>query len=239
MSEPLLVVRRNERDAEGRLLPEHVEVVQRVLEEGGFVMLPSDTAYSVATWLLSERVRLQLNELLKREDAPLSLAFPSPEAVQRWTVRNDTAQRLLRRFTPGPITVVCTASPAIPFTVTHQLFGALNHTIGVRIPDSTVERQVAGVGESPISTVPVKDVNAEKTPPITDFAKALDAIRDRIAAFGGAPWAAIEGEWLDQGTSTVVEVLGDDGSYAILRTGPISEAQIVTCLGGRRPQVGG
>lgn len=239
MSEPSLVVRRNERDAQGTLVPEHVDVVRRILEDGGFVMLPSDTAYSIATWLLSERVRNQVNELLGREDAPISLAFPSAEAVQGWTVRNETAELLLKRFTPGPITVVCTASPDIPLAVTQELYGALNHTIGVRIPNSAVELQVAGLGEGPISTVPVRDLSVTKQPPpITGFAQALDNIRDRIGAFGGAPWAAIEGEWLYQGTSTVVEVLGDDGAYAILRKGPISVDEIVACLGGLRPQEG-
>jgi hypothetical protein len=45
-------------------------------------MLPSDTAYSVAAWPTSARIRRQVNGLLDREELePISLAFPSAEAV--------------------------------------------------------------------------------------------------------------------------------------------------------------
>jgi tRNA A37 threonylcarbamoyladenosine synthetase subunit TsaC/SUA5/YrdC len=98
MMEQPLTVSRDERDAAGNLLPEHLAEIRRVLQDGGFVMLPSDTAYSVAVWPASVRIRRQVNKLLVREDhEPISLAFPSREAVRRWTEPNDLAEALLGR----------------------------------------------------------------------------------------------------------------------------------------------
>jgi tRNA A37 threonylcarbamoyladenosine synthetase subunit TsaC/SUA5/YrdC len=233
MTEPTLVVRPDERDDQGKLLSRHVAEIRRVLGAGGFVMLPSDTAFSVAAWLHSTQTRRRINALLNRENEPISFAFPTPSVVRRWIAKNDAADRLLKCFTPGPITVVCRASPLIPVVVTRELMGSLNHTIGVRIPNSATEREVAGLGTSVISTVPVLDVNAKNKPPVAAFADAVTTVQDRIEAFDGAPWCAIEGEWHSQARSTVVEVLGRGWNYTIRRPGEISADAIRDCIESR------
>jgi L-threonylcarbamoyladenylate synthase len=238
MSEPSLVVRLDEHDANGNLRPEHVDECLRVLRSGGFVMLPSDTAYSVAAWLHSTRTRRQVNALLNREDEPISFAFPSPEVVRRWIAKNDTADRLLEHFTPGPITVVCRASPLVPAVVTKELMGSLNHTVGVRISGSAIERQVAGIGASVITTVPVLDLEREKKPPVASFDEAVARIRARIDAFNGRPWCAVEGTLQHPRTSTVVEVLSRGGSYTIKRPGVISGEEIRAFLDSLPNQAG-
>lgn len=230
MSDPSFVIRGDERDADGNLLPAHLAELRRVLQAGGFVMLPSDTAYSVATWLRTERTRRQINELLDRENEPLSLAFPSREVVKRWTAKNELADELLERFAPGPITVVRTASRLVPAAYTRELLGSLNHTIGVRIPQSVEERQVAGLGISVITTVPVRDLDAPRKPPVSSFVAAVASIKDRIGAFEGAPWCAVEGEFRYTSMSTVVEVLGRGRSYTIKRKGVISPEEIRACV---------
>jgi L-threonylcarbamoyladenylate synthase len=233
--DPSFVVSRDERDADGKLLPAHLAELRGVLQAGGFVLLPSDTAYSVATWLRTERTRRQINALLDRENEPLSLAFPSREVVRRWTTPNEAADELLERFTPGPITVVRTASRLVPAAFTRELLGSLNHTIGVRIPNSVEERQVAGLGSSVITTVPVRYLTLPKKPAVKSFADAAATIGDRIAAFDGAPWYAIEGEIRYSNTSTVVEVLGRGRSYSVKREGPdISRDDVRACIERRR-----
>ncbi len=239
MTEPTLVVRRDDRDAQGKLLSEHVEQIRKVLHDQGFVVLPSDTAYSVAAWLRTAEMRQQINAMLFRENEPISLAFPSLKVVRDWTVENKVADELLKRFTPGPITVVRSASRRIPAEFTRKLLYSLNHTIGVRIPNSAEERQVAGVGESPITTVPVLDRPVEdKRPVVTSFAQALGLIRERTDAIGNPPWCAIEGEIRYTQTSTVVEVLGESGVWKILRPGAIPPEDIDACVAGLTPQDG-
>jgi tRNA A37 threonylcarbamoyladenosine synthetase subunit TsaC/SUA5/YrdC len=73
---------------------------------------------------------------------------------------------------------------------------------------------------------------------LTSFTAALASIRDRIDAFDGAPWCAIEGEWQSRARSTVVEILGRGGSWKVLRRGAISEAEIQACLERRQRQAG-
>jgi tRNA A37 threonylcarbamoyladenosine synthetase subunit TsaC/SUA5/YrdC len=235
MTGPSLVIRRDERDSRGNLPPGHVAEIRRILLAGGFAVVPSDTAYSVATWLRSTRTRQQLNELLRREqDEPISLAFPSAAVVRRWTEKNDAADQLLERFAPGPITVVRRASRLIPIAFTRELMGSLNHTIGVRIPDSAEERQVAGIGRSVITTVPVRNLKITGKRPVTSFDEALVSIAERSGTFEGAEWCAVEGDLRYQRTSTVVEVLGTGARCTIRRQGAISEQAIRDYLKDRQ-----
>jgi tRNA A37 threonylcarbamoyladenosine synthetase subunit TsaC/SUA5/YrdC len=214
------------------LLPAHLAEIGRVLEDRGFVLLPSDTAYSIAAWLRSVDMRRQLNSLLGREDyEPISVAFPSVEVVQDWTAENRIADALLACFTPGPITVVRSAAHWVPIEFTKEILRSANHTMGVRIPNSALELQVAGVDRSPITTVPVRRLSEEKPPPVTSFEEAVGIIQERTAEIGGALWCAIEGEEIRyHRTSTVVEVLGEGGSYRIRRPGAIPEEQIQACI---------
>jgi L-threonylcarbamoyladenylate synthase len=230
VDDPAVVIHRDDRDPQGGLLPEHLDAVRRVLEERGFVLLPSDTAYSIAAWLLTEQTRHNINRLLQRPDEPISLAFPSLAVVQRWTARNVVADRLLERFTPGPITVVRPASRLIPAQL-HEVVRTQNRTIGVRIPNSLEERQVAGATGHPVTTVAVRDPASKA--PVTSFAEALEIARDGAAATGWAPWCAIEGRIQYPRHSTVVEVLGEEGDYRLIRLGELPEAAIRDCIEGR------
>jgi L-threonylcarbamoyladenylate synthase len=232
VSKPSLIVRLHDRDPQGALLPEHLAEIRRVLQDEGFVLVPSDTAYSVAAWPRTGQTRARIIEMLNRPNEPLSLAFPSLNVVQQWTTPNRVADRLLECFTPGPITVVRSASRLIPAEFTRELIGSLNHTIGVRIPDSPEERQVAGAGASPVTTVPVQYPGAGRRAPVKTFADALDILEERIAAIGGAPWCAIEGTIRYQRTSTVVEILGEGGSYEIKREDAIPREEIRGCVEG-------
>lgn len=228
MSEPSLIVRRDDRDAQGNLRPEHLDEIGRTLQASGFVLLPSDTAYSIAAWLDTAQIRDNINTILKRGDDPISLAFPSLDLVREWMEPNRIADLLFRRFTPGPITVVCRASRLIPADVTEEAWRSQNRTIGIRIPNSAEERQVAEAGRTPITTVAVRDLASND--PVTSFTKAFEIVQAGMERIGGAPWCAIEGEILYPDTSSVVEIIGEDGSCRWIRDGAIPEPDIRACI---------
>lgn len=228
MHEPAFIVGRDDRDAQGKLRPGHLERITQVLQSPGFVLLPSDTSYSIAAWLNTAQIRDDINHMLKRDDDPISLAFPSVELVRQWTEPNKIAERLFNRFTPGPITVVCRASRLIPAEVAEEAWRSQNRTLGVRIPNSTEERQVAEAGRTPVTTVAVR--NLTDNTGVTSFDEALEIVQAGIGAIGGAPWCAVEGEIRYDLTSTVIEVLGEDGNYRLIRKGPIAEDELKSCI---------
>lgn len=235
MTEPSFIISRDDRDPEGKLSPEQLARIVAVLQAPGFVLLPSDTAYSIATWLNTAEIRDDINRMLERDDQPISLAFPSPgDLLAQWVEPSRIAEALLETFTPGPITVVCRASRLIPDEIVEEAWRSQNRTLGVRIPDSVEERQVAEAGGVPITTVAVRDLENRVDgiiPGVTSFDRAMEIVRRGMDAIGGRPWCAVEGEINSSGvTSTVVEVLDDSGMIRMVRDELSREGEIRACI---------
>ena len=233
MHEPSLVIRGDDRDAQGNLRPEHLEEISRILQAPGFVLLPSDTAYSIAAWLDTAQIRDNINKMLNRDDDPISLAFPSLDLVQKWTEPNRVADGLFDALYPGPITVVCRASCRIPAEVAEEAWRSQNRTIGVRIPNSAEEWQVAGAGEN--------DSAGESRSPRWRYGtreqRACHLVhsgrRDRAGgheAIGGARWCAIEGEIRYRILPALSRSSGKTGVTGSIRHGAIPEEEIRACI---------
>jgi L-threonylcarbamoyladenylate synthase len=240
MREPDLVVGADELTPVG-LLPDHrlAEVAER-LRDGQFVLLPSDTSYSIAAIPVSEVTRDTINALLERDrEMVMSLAFDSADAVRNWISPNRIVDALLQRFCPGPITVVCAANPDERYIPSrfYEILKAGDRTIGVRLPDSVVERQLAAAVRSPITTVAVRV--PPDGPGVTSFATALDRVRTGAGRVGDPPWCAIEGTAFQDRLSTVVLVSADSAELRLRRPGAIDFAEIEAVAREAAAQAGG
>lgn len=223
MSEPQFVINKMQR-TDGRSLP--TSVVQKVrgrLLQRGFVLLPSDTCYSLGTLAIDESARNKVSTILGRKDEPISLAFSSYLQVQQLVKMDNTTAMLLERFTPGPITIVCKAKDDVSKEFLEHTIGSADRTIGVRIPDRWVERDVAGCTQYQLMTVAVRDFETGEA--IQDFKRALEVVSQGTERLGGAGWAAIEGDDFYAFHSTVVRVGGSD-KVELLREGDIPFADI-------------
>jgi len=237
-SAPEFILHNYEKDRtrSGALWGWQLRDVSAILLGGGFAVLASDTAYSIAAITLSVPIRSDINELLGRNGRiPLSQAFPSMTAVRAWIRPNPVAERLLEHFCPGPITVVCTGTQYQPAQFIEDGVHGRRFTIGVRIPDSIVERDVAAAVGYPISTVPVRDLKSglSEPPVITSYSQAMDVIQERIGMIGNRRWCAIEGGDFQYPTNSTVVRVTDDGGIEIRRRGPIDPDDIAAVAAGR------
>jgi L-threonylcarbamoyladenylate synthase len=219
MSEPLFLINNWQRTVGGSLPTSVVQKLRDSLMHRGFVLLPSDTCYSLGTLAFDESSRRQVNAILGRKDEPISLAFSSYFQVQQLVKMGDTTAVLLERFTPGPITIVCEAKDDVSKEFLEDTIGSVDRTIGVRIPDSWVERDVAGCSEYQLMTVAVRDLDTKE--PIQDFKRALEIVDLGIERLGGAAWAAIERNTLFHGLHSTVVRIGGSDKVELLRKGDI------------------
>jgi L-threonylcarbamoyladenylate synthase len=114
------------------------ERAERVLEEvaavafgGGTVIFPTDTVYGIGC----DPMQLQSVERIfvakgRPRDKPLSLHLPSVAELLEYIPNDARAQRLARRFLPGPLTLVT----ARPRWVDQRVSGGAP-SIGMRVPD--------------------------------------------------------------------------------------------------------
>jgi L-threonylcarbamoyladenylate synthase len=164
-----------------------------------------------------------VNAILGRKDEPISLAYSSYFQVQQFVKMDNTTAVLLERFTPGPITIVCKAKDDVSNEFLEHTIGSNDRTIGVRIPDSWVERDVAGCTQYQLMTVAVRDFETGEA--IQNFKRALEVVSLGTERCGGVGWAAIEGDAFYAAHSTVIRVGGSD-KLELLREGDILFADI-------------
>ncbi|MDT5268611.1 MAG: L-threonylcarbamoyladenylate synthase [Acidobacteriota bacterium] len=224
MSRPEFVIGNLQR-TEGRLLPTSVvRQIRARLLQSGFVLLPSDTCYSLGALAIDKNSRHNVNAILDRKLGPISLAFGNYLQVRQLVEVNSAIDLLLERFTPGPITIVCKAKESVPDDFLLHTIGSTDRTIGVRIPDSSVERDIAASTEHPLMTVAVRDFETGEA--IQDFERAQEIVSIGIEQrLKGANWAAIEADNdFHPFHSTVIRISGAE-KVDLLRKGDEGSAE--------------
>ena len=148
-------------------------------------------------------------------DAPLPLLVAEVADIERYASRLSAAGRTLaRKFLPGPLTLVAPGVGNLPDALTGGLA-----TVGVRVPDHRVPRELARrLGHAITGT----SANRSGMPPATTAAQARDQLGDRVDY-------VIDGGTAPGGVgSTVVDV--SRNPPALLRPGAVSWEAIEAAL---------
>lgn len=194
-----------------------VEHAASILKAGGLVGLPTETVYGLGANALDP---IAVAKIFAAKDRPffdpLIVHVPDIDWVPR-VAREfpPVAQRLARRFWPGPLTLILPKSDAIPDLVTSGLPG-----VGVRIPDHDMTRQVmrlAGVPVAAPSANPfgkLSPTTAEHV--LRQMGERVDAILD-----GGPCRIGVE--------STVLHIEHDQ--VTLLRFGGVPQEEIEALIG--------
>jgi L-threonylcarbamoyladenylate synthase len=229
MSRPFLIIREHERTPGGSLTVRHMDIIANTLSHMGYVLLPSDTAYSLAALATDSELQERINKILSRPDWPISLAFSSALAVRDWILPNLVVDHLMEQFCPGPLTIVCETAVEVPGRFLDRTIASRNRTIGVRIPDSVVERDVAGCAGYPITTAAIRE--SGDGPAVSDFDRALEIVCAGMDATPSTRWCAIEGKMMYPQHSTVVRVTRS-GRLDEIRPGYIPIAELERSVAG-------
>lgn len=225
MNELRFLIKSDERTRYGAVSTYNGQRVRQLLLRGGLVLLPSDTCYSLAALAIDREVYKTINKILNRNELPISIAFPNFRTVESHIKLQGHTARLLEKFTPGPITVVCGGHSKL-----NEVARSADGTIGVRVPDSIIEREIAGYTRYPITTVAIRD---HKQNVIQDFEEAIETVKKGIGRLGHqVQWAAIEGQQDFSQHSTVVRYDEQSKEVTLLREGEIPFVEIKSALEG-------
>lgn len=120
--------------------PEHpdegvlLEAAEAVLR-GGVIAFPTDTLYGLGCSLFDVSA-VEMVARLKRRDLSLAVISLIPEPRQVYGLADDVseaAERMMRRFWPGPLSLIFKAAPIVPARVR----GA-GGTVALRCPKDTL-----------------------------------------------------------------------------------------------------
>ena len=175
---------------------------REALQDGGLVVLPTDTVYGIAARADDADACRRLYEAKGRElDKPTAVLFAHVEqlleALEGLSVR---ARFAVHALLPGPFTLVVRVEPGHPF---EHLCGADPTRLGVRVPAGAVE----------LPAVAATSANDPGEPEIERVEQLPDHIRDAMAV-------AIDRGPLRSGrSSTVLDLTAWEGGgeLAVLR----------------------
>lgn len=175
--------------------PASFERAVRALRSGAVVAYPTDTLVGLAVSASDPRALQRLFEVKRRpEGAPVSLAFSSLEEVEGWVELDPRRRRLLRELLPGPYTVLLRPSGRAIARLPPALFGPRG-TLGVRVPDHPVARELARRA-GPITSTSANvhgDPPARRLPEARRmFGRELGAYLDGGPAGSGVPSTLVD-----------------------------------------------
>ncbi len=181
-----------------------------ILQQDGIIIYPTDTVYGMGCSLHSKSAIDRLCQIknIQAKKAMFSVMTDSLNNLSLLSKSIDTATfRFIKSNTPGPYTFVLPASKEIP-----HYFNSKRKTIGIRIPDNTICRDLCELNGHPVvsTSLPENDRVEEYTDPeliYHNFGHLVDMVID------GGPGGIVP--------STVLDCTGDE--ITVIREGKGAE----------------
>ena len=185
--------------------------------DGQLVVFSTDTVYGVGTnALIPGAARAIFAAKERPAGKPLILLIADPEDASAYVSGIDErAERLMKAYWPGPLTLIFARAPGVPDEVT-----AGGDTVGVRCPDDLVARTLIRMTGVALATTSANI--ADKPSPKTAI-EAKDQLEGRVSFIidAGETTLGIE--------STVLDLSGEEPR--MVREGAVSWEDIKKVLG--------
>ncbi len=181
----------------------------KLLRAGKVVVVPTETVYGLGANALDDQAVRKIYEIKGRPSFnPLIVHVESMEKVQQFAHVPPLASQLAREFWPGPLTMVLELKPSsgLAKSVTANLT-----TVGVRIPDHPVMRDILSAADIPIAA-PSANLSGKLSPTSIEHIKHDLEGKVDLMVDAGATVRGIE--------STIIAV--DQESCCLLRPGAIA-----------------
>jgi len=186
--------------------PKDLAEICSVLNDGGIVVLPTDTLYAVCCHALKERAIERICSLkqidLKRKS--LSVCFADLSHISDYCMVENNVFKVMKRNLPGPFTFILKASSKLPKIFKNR------KEVGIRIPDNEIFREILNELGAPILTTTVPYDEDDDVEYLTD----PELIEEK---WGSYVDIVIDGGYGQTEPSTIIDCT--EGDFEIIRQG--------------------
>ncbi|MCS6823731.1 MAG: L-threonylcarbamoyladenylate synthase [Cytophagaceae bacterium] len=137
--------------------PGKIAKVASVLRDGGLVIYPTDTVYGMGCDIHNKRAVETLCKVNNLNPRKINLSFVCYDLshISEYT-RNISTQvfKAMKKCLPGPYTFILNANNKVP-DLLH--LHTRKNTVGIRVPDNTIAREIVRALEHPILNCSIKD----------------------------------------------------------------------------------
>ena len=187
--------------------PKAIQEAVDILRKGGVIIYPTDTVYGIGCDITNHKAIEKVCAIrgIKPEKSNLSFICHDLTDISQYTKPFDTTVfRVLKKALPGPFTFIFNASGQVP-----KLLSSKKKTVGIRIPDNNIVRDIVRELGNPIVTTSIHDED-EIIEYSTDPELIYEKYQDKVDL-------VIDGGYGDNVASTVVDVTS--GDFEVLREG--------------------
>jgi len=187
--------------------PKAIEQVVEVLRKGGVIIYPTDTVYGLGCDITNHRAIEKICRIrnIKPEKANFSFICYDLSNIADYTKPIDTTCfRVLKKALPGPFTFIFNASHNVP-----KLLSSNKKTVGIRVPDNAIAREIVKVLGNPIVSASIHDDDD-----IIEYSTDPELIHEKYEDLVDL---VIDGGYGGNIASTVVDCTS--GEFEVLREG--------------------
>ncbi len=135
--------------------PRKIAQVVDILRDGGIIIYPTDTVYGLGCDIFNSKAieRIRIFKGLKGKTLNLSFICYDLSHLSEYAKHVDTPIfKLMKRTLPGPFTFILESSAKTP-----KILNMKKKTVGIRVPDNNIPREIVKALGNPIITTSVLD----------------------------------------------------------------------------------
>ena len=199
--------------------PHAIERATHVLGLGEVIAIPTETVYGVASLPRHAAVERLIAAKGRSSEKGIQLLIDSIEQAHQICVLTPAAEKLARAFWPGGLTLVLDRLPNSDLPL---LLGGGRATLGLRLPDHPIPRELARV----LGPLAASSANVTGLPPARAAEMVIESLSDVVSL------VVDDGPVRGGVSSSVVDCSGSAAlSQVVLREGAIQRSQIFDALG--------
>jgi tRNA threonylcarbamoyl adenosine modification protein (Sua5/YciO/YrdC/YwlC family) len=186
--------------------PRRIEHIVKVLRSGGVIIYPTDTIYGMGCDIHNARAveRVARIKGIKPTKNDFSFICYDLSHIADYARVGNQAFKLMKKLLPGPYTFLLEASGNVP-----KLLNTNKKTVGIRVPDHDIPRQIVQELGNPIITTSIRDEDE-----VIEYSTDPELIFEK---FQHQVDIVIDGGYGGNVPSTIVDATEDE--FSIIRQG--------------------
>ena len=184
-----------------------IKTVVECLYDGGVIIFPTDTINGLGCDIYKPKAveRIAVIKGIKKQNANFLFICHDLSHLSDFTKPiSKSVYKLMRKCLPGPFTFILDANNNVP-----KLFQSKKKTVGIRVPDHNITRQIVEYLGHPIMSTSIHD-DDEIVEYSTDPELIYEKYKDIVDI-------VIDGGYGDNEPSTIISCKADD--FEIIRQG--------------------
>lgn len=133
--------------------PKSIKKIAKTLQDGGLIIYPTDTVYAIGCNALNVRAVEKICKMKGLNPAKnnLSIICYDLSNISEYAKVDNRIFKLMKKNLPGPFTFILNTTSSLPKIYKDK------KTVGIRVPDNDIIREIVRELGNPVMTTSIKD----------------------------------------------------------------------------------